>query len=134
MIFGKEILEDPIIFIEEVISVIDNESDKNNWRTYLQIAIGLNQLLTNNVTLYSRYNTSKKTVDKFFTDFEGNPYFTKISLPAAFQPYDDITKRRTFTYLTQAPVNQDDVNRLLAIYSDKSSTDKTFNLKKAFIS
>ena len=132
MVFGKELYNDPVIFIEEVISVVNKPADKNNWRQYLQVTIGLNQFLSDNLTLLKKYKNSKDALDKFFKDFENGSYYQTIKEPSAFKPYD-LTKERIFNYLVQSPTVEADSDRLDAIYN-KQSKDTLFNLKKSFIS
>jgi hypothetical protein len=132
MIFGKELYNDPIIFIEDVISVVNKASDQNNWREYLRVAVGLNQLLTNNLTLLTKYRNSKNAMDKFFKDFEDSDYYKTFKDESSFKPYD-ISKERIFNYIVQTPTVEADADRLDEIYF-KESTSRFFNLKKSFIS
>jgi hypothetical protein len=138
MLFGNEILADPVKFASSVVSVVQNTTDAIEWNKFILTNLGWGISANINTGqfssgpigtgLYSQYKKSKTTVDTFFKNFKDN-YFTNTF--NTFNPYN-INKERVMNYKTQIPiVPPSDVN-LKDIYSSVNSIWDKFNLKKTF--
>jgi hypothetical protein len=125
MLFGKEIIDDPNKFAENLIlNAIPDISDesKTNWMTWLMTT------LTGANGLVDIYKSSKTTVDKKISDYKTtfyNPLFNtyKTSLKG---------KERKMWYESQLTPTEITIQNLKIIYSNKSSKWDKFNLQKSF--
>ena len=125
MLFGKEIIDDPNKFAENLIlNAMPDISDesKTNWMTWLMTT------LTGANGLVDIYKSSKTTVDKKISDYKTtfyNPLFNtyKTSLKG---------KERKMWYESQLTPTEITIQNLKIIYSNKSSKWDKFNLQKSF--
>ena len=125
MLFGKEIIDNPNKFAEDLITSaipdISNES-KNSWMTWF------NATLNGPNGLVDIYKSSKTTVDKKISDYKST-FFTPT-----FNTYKTSfkTKERIMWYESQVPVVELASDNLKIIYSNKSASWDKFNLQKSF--
>ena len=125
MLFGKEIIDNPNKFAEDLITNaipdISNES-KTSWMTWF------NTILTGPNGLVDIYKSSKTTVDKKISDYKST-FFTPT-----FNTYKTSfkTKERIMWYESQVPVVGLASDNLKIIYSNKSASWDKFNLQKSF--
>jgi hypothetical protein len=132
MLFGTDVLKDPVIFASSIVSPVQNTVNDIAWNSFVLKNLGwkydlpVNEPIPNG--LYSNYEVSKKTVDASFKKFKDD-YFNKTF--NTFNPYSD-SKKRIMTYeiiLTSTAPYDDE---LKDIYSDSNSSGDKFNLKKTF--
>jgi hypothetical protein len=132
MIFGKDVLDGYIKFVDNIISVLE-ESKKNSWKTYLLSNLGFNYDVNTKVAtqrtsgLYSDYVRSKTKTDKLFLDFKTN-YLNTLIPNGDYKPYNEID--RIMDYEKQNPLSPVYEQKLRDIYSTVDSDGKYFNLKK----
>ena len=132
MIFGKDVLDGYIKFVDNIISVLE-ESKRNGWKTYLLSNLGFNYDANTKVAtqrtsgLYSDYVRSKTKTDKLFLDFKTN-YLNTLIPNGDYKPYNEID--RIMDYEKQNPLSPVYEQKLRDIYSIVDSDGKYFNLKK----
>jgi hypothetical protein len=128
IVFGNEILKDPVKFITTVTEPFINTTNNIKAQTFISKNVGwvysLNEPLPTG--LYTDYKKSKETTDVYWKTFKDDFYTNKYT---TYNPYN-LDKTREFTYskiLTPTDIQQ---NNLKDIYSTKNSTWDKFNLKK----
>ena len=138
MLFGTDVLKDPVKFASSIVSPIQNTVNDIAWNSFILKNLGwkynlslvelpVNEPIPNG--LYSNYEVSKKTVDASFKKFKDDYFNNTFN---TFKPYNE-SKKRIMTYeiiLTSTAPYDDE---LKDIYSDSNSSGDKFNLKKTFI-
>jgi len=132
MVFGFEILENPIEMINQIVSVVDSD-ETNKWTTFISDNIGYT---TNGekleTGLYPKYETAKNYSYEFFKTYETESVFYK-KYKTTYIPYSNVDKERVMDFVKQNPTNQNDADYLQNIWGSYNSTDDSFNFKKKFI-
>ena len=130
MVFGKDITDDTENFINNIVSVLD-EDDKNKWKRFLARNISWD-LDTKTSTIpegiYNQYVNQKSIVANRFKDFNDNYLTQKFN---TYNPYNK-EKKRVFNFSTQIPTNTTDAENLKKLNSTVNSEDNKFNLKFKF--
>ena len=130
MVFGRDIADDTENFINNIVSVLDDE-DKDKWKTFLarNIQWDLNtKTATNPEGIYNQYVNQKSIVANRFKEFNDNYLTQKFN---TYNPYNK-EKKRVFNFSTQIPTNTTDAENLKKLNSTVNSEDNKFNLKFKF--
>jgi hypothetical protein len=138
MLFGNDVLKDPVKFAGSITETVQNSPNAISWNGFVLNNLGwkfiidlttgqyANEPIPNG--LYSNYDVSKKTVDASFKKFRDD-YFTNTF--NTFKPYN-LDKTRILNYeiilTSTAPYDTE----LRDIYSSNNSPGDKFNLKKTF--
>jgi len=129
MVFGYDVVNNINSFLDDIVSVINDNQNKIAWKNYLASNLSWNPE-TNASTLvtgiYNRYKKQKEIVDKRFTDFSNN-VLNKYT--PTYRPYNE-SKTRILDFSKQIPANDTDVQNLKNL--TQNSTDNKYNLKKKF--
>jgi len=126
MLFGKQILDDPNKFKDNLIqSAIPNANseDTQKWNEFLDVKINHPQN-----GLYVIYNSSKTQMDKNIADFKSTYYNPTFN---TYNPYNK-SKVRKMWYQSQVVSQEPQNSNLKIIYSSKSASWDKFNLQKSF--
>jgi hypothetical protein len=129
MVFGYDVINNINSFLDDVVSVINNNQDKIAWKNYLATNLSWNPTTnqsTKDTGIYNIYKKQKEIIDKRFTDFSNN-VLNKYT--PTYRPYND-SKTRILDFSKQIPANDTDVQNLKNL--TKNSTDNKYNLKKNF--
>jgi len=138
MLFGKDVLADPVKFASSITSPVQNTPNDVAWNSFVLNNLGWNfnlnlttgQFVSQPIPngLYSNYEVSKKTVDDSFKKFRDDYFNNTFN---TFKPYNE-SKTRILTYeiilTSTSPYDTD----LQNIYSNTNSSGDKFNLKKTF--
>jgi len=139
MTMGDLVIDDYQIFVDEIVSVIDDRIAKENWRNFILKNLGFNLIgyvstPNPNGGLYTKIKNSfdKLSINIFkdkYTNDEVYKRFFGAQNELNYKPYNR-DKLRKFTYESQEPIVPPNDNNLRAIWSNVESTWDYFNLKK----
>jgi hypothetical protein len=138
MLFGSDVLKDPVKFASSVTEPVKNTANDVGWNSYILKNIGWDfnlNLNTGQYTnqalptgLYASYKKSKDKIDERFKKFKDQYYTNKFN---TFNPFNK-DKTRNLYYVTQSPLQPFADTNLKELWSETNSTWDKFNLKKSF--
>jgi len=138
MLFGSDVLKDPVKFASSVTEPVKNTANDVGWNSYILKNIGWDfnlNLNTGQYTnqalptgLYTSYKKSKDKIDERFKKFKDQYYTNKFN---TFNPFNK-DKTRNLYYVTQSPLQPFADTNLKELWSETNSTWDKFNLKKSF--
>ena len=126
MLFGKQILDDPNKFKDELIQKAipnANSEDTQKWNEFLDIRINQPQS-----GLYAIYSPSKSQMQKNIEDFKSTYYNPTFN---TYNPYNK-SKPRIMWYQSQVVSQEPENQNLKNLYSNKNDGGNKFNLQKSF--
>ena len=126
MLFGKQILDDPNKFKDDLIQASipnANSEDTQNWNEFLDVKINHPQF-----GLYAIFTPSKTQMNKNIADFKSTYYNPTFN---TYNPYNK-SKVRLMWYQSQVVSQEPQNENLKIIYSNKNASWDKFNLQKSF--
>jgi len=129
MVFGRDIIENPEKFIDEIVSVLDN-SDKESWKNYIAKNISWNPTTNSSTSETGIYNTYKKQKEKTKENFDKFDVYYNQKFKN-YKPYNE-SKKRVLNFASQIPVNPIADQGLKDIAKTVNSSGDKYNLKKSF--
>ena len=126
MLFGKQILDDPNKFKDDLIQASipnANSEDTQNWNEFLDVKINHPQF-----GLYVIFTPSKTQMNKNIADFKSTYYNPTFN---TYNPYNK-SKVRLMWYQSQVVSQEPQNENLKIIYSNKNASWDKFNLQKSF--
>ena len=134
IVLGKQILDGYEKFVDEVVSVIEDFTDQDLWKTFLLSNLGFVYNATEGSTvkrptgLYQDFERSKTETDKLFKKFK-DEVITQLFPNNTYKPFTG-EKKRIMDYEKQIPTQTQKEVNLRNVWSAIDIPSEYFNLKK----
>jgi hypothetical protein len=134
MLFGREIIENPSTFVDNLVSAIgENETNTEEWKTFIYNNLGFsfeNGTPTAKQTgIITDFKRSKNRTQSQFDKFK-DEYLDNLLPNNEYKPFSSAEKARVLDYLKQNTTNQTDAKNLNDVWQTVDSNGDKYNLKK----
>jgi outer membrane protein OmpA-like peptidoglycan-associated protein len=134
IVLGKEILTDYLKFVDNVVSVIEDGTNQELWKTFLLSNLGFVYSSTQNTVfersngLYQDFKRSKTETDNLFKKFK-DEVLSSFLPNNTYKPFTG-EKKRIMDYEKQNPTQEPKEKNLRDVWSSVDIASEQFNLKK----
>jgi hypothetical protein len=134
MLFGKEIIDTPSTFVDELVSSIgENETNITEWKTFIYNNLGFsfenNEPKQKQTGIADDFKRSKDRLQSQFNNFK-DEYLNNLLPNNEYKPFGLAEKTRVLDYLKQNTTNQADGKNLNNLWQTVDSSGDKYNLKK----
>jgi hypothetical protein len=134
IVLGKQILDGYEKFVDNIVTVIEDTTNQDLWKTYLLSNLGFNYFANENkivkrqTGLYQDFERSKTESTKLFQKFK-DEVLTSLLPNNIYKPFNG-QKKRIMDYEKQNPAQQQNEQNLRNVWSQIDIPSEYFNLKK----
>jgi outer membrane protein OmpA-like peptidoglycan-associated protein len=134
IVLGKQILDGYEKFVDNIVTVIEDTTNQDLWKTYLLSNLGFNYFANENkivkrqTGLYQDFERSKTESTKLFQKFK-DEVLTSLLPNNIYKPFTG-QKKRIMDYEKQNPAQQQNEQNLRNVWSQIDIPSEYFNLKK----